>query len=283
MLINSLMLFIEETLPIFILYAYINAWEFTQSDRSNEKAPPGQVSSLQLTYMFILGKNYHHLMYISAIILGLLFSYLLTSIRPWLGSSYTGTGYEALLVIMTIICVITVVFGLHAKGMLARKLYFSISLFTLILPHASDFIVFFDSVSKSQLYSSITIGAVLGLGICASISYLLFFLFLNLKNDIVIKLAVSVFLAGQLSNVVNILQQIDVLPSSLPLWNTNEIIADRNEFGQFFHVLFGYDATPTLAYLAVLILSFLILFAFLIKTSNSKKMQIVDSVNGDQL
>jgi high-affinity iron transporter len=151
-----------------------------------------------------------------------------------------------------------------------------------VLPHASDFIVFFDSVSQPQLYSSITIGVTLALGICVSITYLLFFLFLSLKYEQALKLAVSVFLAGQLSNVVTILQQVDLLPSTLPLWNTNEIIADKHEFGQFFHVLFGYDATPTAAYLSLLILSTLIMFTFLTRQAKPIMMQMPNRVNRGQ-
>jgi high-affinity iron transporter len=62
------------------------------------------------------------------------------------------------------------------------------------------------------------------------------------------------------------LQQIDVLSSSLPLWNTNNLIADRNEYGQFFHVLIGYDATPTLIYLCVFGVSTIIIFTLLMRT-----------------
>jgi high-affinity iron transporter len=62
------------------------------------------------------------------------------------------------------------------------------------------------------------------------------------------------------------LQQIDVLSSSLPLWNTNSFIADSNEYGQFFHVLVGYDATPTLIYLVILGASTLIIFTLLMRS-----------------
>jgi high-affinity iron transporter len=266
MLINSLLLFIEETLPIFILYAYICAWHsFFDASQKALQLETKQVKPLP-NWVFAL-KQDHHFFYFCSIVLGLLCSAILTHFRPWLGMTLEGIGYEILLIGISLSLTAGVIFGQTTNNDIVRKLLFSLSLFLLVLPHASDFTVFFTSIGQTQLYASVYVGISVGLGICISISYLLFFVFVNIERSLPLKLAIALFLAGQLSNIVTVLQQIDVLSSSLPLWNTNNLIADRNEYGQFFHVLIGYDATPTLIYLAVFGASTILIFTLLMRTN----------------
>jgi len=277
MLINSLLLFIEETLPIFILYAYICAWHsFFDSNQKLLTADDKKVNMLTMWWFAL--KQDHHFFYLCTIMLGLLSSAILTHFRPWLGMTLEGIGYEVLLIGISLSLTASVIFGQITKNNLIRKLLFSLSLFLLVLPHASDFIVFFTSVGQTQLHASVYVGVSVGLGICISISYLLFFVFLNIDNSLPLKLAIALFLAGQLSNIVTVLQQIDVLSSSLPLWNTNNLIADRNEYGQFFHILIGYDATPTLIYLVVFGVSTIVIFTLLMRTNLTESKSTVHGV-----
>lgn len=265
MLINSLLIFIEETLPIFVLYAYLCAWHSYFEYRKETKPVKTNAIGSFAGEVFKL-KQDHHIYFICAILLGLLLSAFITSVRPWLGMTLDGIGYEVVLILLALCFVASVLVGQITNNSTTRKVLFSLSLFLLVLPHASDFMVFFASVLQVQLYSSVYVGVSIGLGICLSISYLLFFVFRNIGKSLPLKLAMAIFLAGQLSNIVTILQQIDVLSSSLPLWNTNGFIADSNEYGQFFHVLVGYDATPTLIYLVILGASTLIIFTLLMSS-----------------
>lgn len=265
MLINSLLIFIEETLPIFVLYAYLCAWHsFFEGRNETKTLQTNDVKSLSGKVLKL--KQDHHVYFICAILLGLLLSVFITRVRPWLGMTLDGIGYETLLIVLAICSVVSVLLGQMTNNGTKRKGLFSLSLFLLVLPHASDFMVFFKSVVQVQLYASVYVGVSIGLGICLSISYLLFFVFLNVGTSLPLKGAIAIFLGGQLSNIVNVLQQIDVLSSSLPLWNTNGFIADSNEYGQFFHVLVGYDATPTLIYLVILGASTLVIFTLLMRS-----------------
>jgi high-affinity iron transporter len=279
MLINSLLLFIKETLPIFILYTYICAWHsFFDSSKKSLPLTAKRHKPLS-TWIFTLRQD-HHFFYLFAIILGLLSSAILTYFRPWLGMALEGIGYEILLIVISLSLTTGVILGQTTNNDITRKLLFSLSLFLLVIPHASDFIVFFTSVGQTQLRASVYVGVSIGLGICVSISYLLFFVFLNIDKSLPLKIAIALFLAGQLSNIVTILQQIDVLSSSLPLWNSNNFIADRNEYGQFFHVLVGYDATPTLIYLVVFGAATIIIFTLLMRTKVTENKNTVHGVIG---
>ena len=253
MLINSLLLFIEETLPVFILYAYLCASRHVLTSTLNTHT---QV----------------HGYFISAIVCGLLLSIGLTHIRPWLGMSFEGVGYELCLIVVSILFAGSLLSAQSEYRSQVRTLMASLSLFWLVLPQASDFTVFMVSVAQNQSISSLfigsnigmTVGMSLGFGICISISYLVFVMFSNISNERPLKLAISLFLAGQLSHIVIILQQVDMLSSSLPLWNTTNLVADTSEYGQFLKVVVGYDATPTLLYMGVLVSSSLLIFTYLV-------------------
>lgn len=259
MLINSLLLFIEETLAVSVLYAYLCALQHYQvaSLRSNR-------DSLS-----------HHTCCASAILLGILLSLPFTYIRPYLGMAFNGIAYELVLITFTIVTVCSLLLSQCFTNIMLKRLFFSISLILLAIPHSSDFMVFFMSVTHTQslndmaagLSAGMIAGISVGFGICISVGYLLFFLFSSVKSKLPLKVAIALFLASQLSGIVNILQQIDALSSSLPLWNSNKFIADNNEYGQFFNVLFGYDATPTFFYLTSLITFSLLILGFLIKVS----------------
>jgi high-affinity iron transporter len=269
MLINSLLLFIQETLPICILYAYLCTWHalFDTHKHSLRLLEQANCKENTTTRSF---KGDHHIMYTLSIFIGLVVSSTSTEVRQWLGMTLDGIGYEVVLMVITVACVACVLLAPCLRKPLHRKIYFSFSLFLIVLPHASDFQVFLSSVPQAQVKSIVYVAMSIGLGICISISYLLFFLFMNLNKARPFKLAIAVFLAAQLSSIVVILQQIDLLSSSLPLWNSNYLIADKSEYGQFFHALFGYDATPTLLYLIALGLFSFFIFIFLMKSPFSK-------------
>lgn len=298
MLINSLLIFIEETLPICILYAYLCAWHATLApanmhikDDKNQNSLLGKTQfGLALSIPIAISKvgkqlfmrlsaerapQQQHVYYFFAIMLGLICSVFFTQLRPSLGMAFEGLGYEVALIALSIMCVTCVLVAMRTPIPIVSKLLFSVGLFFLVVPHASDFIVFLSSVAQAQLHSIVYVGMSIGFGICISISYLLFVAFLNIKKSYALKLAISLFLAGQLSGIVNTLQQIDILSSTLPLWNSNDFIADRNEYGQFFHVLFGYDATPSSIYLLVLATFSVLIFTFLMSITPHK-----DNVHG---
>ena len=266
MLINSLLIFIEETLAIFILYAYISVWltfyyPNAKFELCNKQHSTQNNKSLK---KFRFGRQAY---FILAIIFGLIFSITFTQIRPWLGMTMNGFGYEIFLMLVASTSIASILIAMTKSKLVNPQFCFSFALFLMVIPHASDLFVFLSSVTQSNMHAGAYAGMSIGLGICFSISYLLYFFFLHINNVLLYQFALSLFLSAQSSSIVVTLQQIDVLSSSLPLWNSNYLVEDKSEFGQFFKVLFGYDATPTLLYLAVLITFTFIILGFLVKSS----------------
>jgi len=59
------------------------------------------------------------------------------------------------------------------------------------------------------------------------------------------------FASGQLNQALNLLLQIDFLPSFESVWDSNFILNENSELGYFFTALFGYEATPSLLHVSV--------------------------------
>ncbi|WP_131258046.1 hypothetical protein [Pseudobowmanella zhangzhouensis] len=100
------------------------------------------------------------------------------------------------------------------------------------------------AVTSSQ---SIVLGALLGLGITLSAAILLYALASWLGGrhlPLVAALMLSLFIAGQLAHTSHLLVQIDWLSQSDPWWNTAEFLPENSLIGQFLAVLLGYQDTP---------------------------------------
>ena len=84
------------------------------------------------------------------------------------------------------------------------------------------------------------------------------------------------FIIGQLMHAIILLQQVDILPSSQPLWDSSQFIAENSEFGQLLTVLFGYESTPSFLQLIIYMIAFIIPVMF----RNSKVIFL--SLRGEQ-
>jgi high-affinity iron transporter len=119
---------------------------------------------------------------------------------------------------------------------------------SLFINGVSFSIYFVNFWSQADAPQSILLGTALGLGICLSISVLLYFSMLWLKQmfgPISIVLALVLHASGQLADAVSLLVQVDWLEQSEGLWDLSNIFHDQSEFAHLFNALFGYRASPS--------------------------------------
>ena len=104
-----------------------------------------------------------------------------------------------------------------------------------------------------------------------SFSALLYFsLHWFIKKEFFILLYVvwALFLSGQISQVVNLLQQVDIIKSSGALWDSTNLVKDSSEYGHLLKTLFGYEAGPSLEFIMLYTASLLLfIVTFFIKSS----------------
>ncbi|MBU2113387.1 MAG: hypothetical protein KKE94_06385 [Gammaproteobacteria bacterium] len=216
MLINSVLAFTRELLPVFILIATV----------------------LQLP----LNKPWRLLLQSTALgaIATLCFTPLLGNITQW----FDGNGLELLFMLLQLVTLAALVLALYHRRLnylvtLAISAQMSLAGINLLL-----FVLTVSSAEKTS--DAIWLGAVLGLGIGSSICVLLYQVLFELRRfcSVVIVLMLALTGARQTSEIIALLAQTDWLTLEQKLWDSSVLLHEQTEIGVFFHALFGYEATP---------------------------------------
>ncbi|WP_218312449.1 FTR1 family iron permease [Alteromonas antoniana] len=223
MLINTVILFIRDTLPVFLLVSLVLA----------------------------LGSQFIRMLTV-ALVCGLILAMLTYSSLGTLSALFNGGGFELLNVFA-----LAVAWAGFCEWMrrltTASKTDSGWPLFVLIvaitLVNAVPFFIYsFAYWSTQQADMALMVGTVIGLGISCSVAVLLFVGVSALERPWAKRAMLSVFVAGQVASIAVWLEQINVLTESSRLWNTSDWVADDSEYGHLLNVLFGYEATPSAAY-----------------------------------
>jgi high-affinity iron transporter len=125
---------------------------------------------------------------------------------------------------------------------------------------AVETVIFMLAIAYTSSPVQLVIGAVIGLAIALGVSYAMFRVGLRLNLGrffAIVGSLLMVVAAGLLSDLVQNLQQLNVLPgASMTLWNVSRTLPDDTGIGDVLHGLVGYSASPTVLQ-AVLWVAFL--------------------------
>lgn len=94
----------------------------------------------------------------------------------------------------------------------------------------------------------VLIGGVVGASIGASVGIIVYYmLVLNPARRSLLwcHMVLAVVASGILGQAVPLFEQIDILPSTEPLWNTSSIVSETSPVGQLLYAIVGYEATPS--------------------------------------
>ncbi|WP_137167909.1 FTR1 family protein [Salinimonas lutimaris] len=234
MLINTVILFIRDTLPVFLLVSLLLSFVSVPRYAVLSGVGSGGLLAL-LVYLGLDGLlaigdgNGLEWLKIGALLLGWLA--LVVSLLAM--EQQCSNQFKAL-----------------ALGLMA-------ALFT--LPNAIHFLIYSLAYwPGAQSGSAMMLGTVIGLGISLSLAILLNMLLSGLTPAFVRALLLCAFCAGQVAAIANMLEQINWLPDQTRIWNTAGWLKDESEYGHLFNALFGYEETPSQAYLITYCVAFLI-------------------------
>ncbi|MEH6709655.1 hypothetical protein [Paraglaciecola polaris] len=229
MLINTVVLFLRDALPIFVLLSLLRVY-----------ASP----------------KWRHLL--AGVGVGIMLAALVVANQHTVSQWYQGSGYE-LLKCITLITAYMLAAWLIIKE--PKHVYWLAATIVavFVVPRSADFSVFVVGFwFQKDALVPILLGTTLGLGICVSVAVLLDVLLSSVTKSAVVRTAFALFVAGQIANVILLLQQIDWLADPGPLWNMGVIIADESEYGHLLKVLIGYEAAPSSFYLLTLFIALLL-------------------------
>lgn len=236
MLINTVILFLRDVLPLFVLLSLILAIR-----------PMGKLWLLFAITLSIFAC----LFFINQI--------------DFISDKFNGAGMELFFLschFLVYLCVWFVGY-LHLNDRDQSSSLWKITMSALLIItfviNGTNFLVYFNGFwSQADAPQSILLGTFLGLGICLSIAVLLHFSLLWLAKKWgygSVILTLLVYASGQLTGSLNLLVQIDWLEHSQPIWDLNEIISDQSELGHFLNVLIGYEASPSIHQLSLYLLA----------------------------
>ncbi|MGO4893019.1 hypothetical protein [Flavobacterium sp. W21_SRS_FM6] len=227
MLINTVILFLRDALPIFVLIGLL-------------------LGQVQLSKRVFIG----------SLFAGLACSLIFIQQVDVLGEMFAGTGLEITLwclhffiyCLVVLLGVSPLLFSSHDISRVNQIMACGL-LVLIIVAKGTNFLLYFNGyLNQQNALQSMLIGTLLGLGICLSLAILLYFFthWLNRKNGVFAPwLVLLVFATGQLVNAINLLVQVDVISDAAPIWNTQWLVDNESEYGHLLNVLIGYAATPT--------------------------------------
>ena len=237
MLSNTVFLFLKDALPIFLLCSLL----LSMTRHSQIKHP---LSTKRL---------------IVTIILGVIVAAVLSTFIQQLSGIFDGRGYELLSIVLLFL---SYLLFLILTNYLNRDSNFNLHIIQclivlILVSNGIDFLVYLKGFwSITDASQAIAIGIVIGLGICSSLSILLFFL-IDLrpfnKQKVMAWTILIFFCAGQLLQVVQLLNQIDLIANSSTLFNLEVFIADDSALGYFLNSFIGYKSSPTFVELSIFI------------------------------
>jgi high-affinity iron transporter len=261
MLINTIILFFRDALPIFVL------------------------STILLSILQRKGITHHW--YYFAVLTSIGLSLMLLNTIGELSHLLDDTGREWFYASCYIFCYAVSLLLLSqqdkldsqntVKSLTILRLCAGVLVVTVMALNGANFLIYLTGFWSQNNASDVLItGVVLGIGICVSIAVLLYFFmaFINNYFRMFRETMLIFFSAGLLMRATNLLIQIDAFPSNNFLWDSNHVILEDSEIGQLLTAFFGYDATPTLLQLALYILAIVMAFSLLyVRTSFFSNIQ----------
>lgn len=232
MLINTVILFLRDALPVFVLLVYLHAL-------------------LKLNQFWVT----------LSLVAGVILSLLYVSQIQLISSYFQGNGVELFRwLVQCIIYLLTLLLGyklLRKETPSARYLLITaaIMISLTVAAKGGHFMLYFAGYwQQNHMLHAMLLGTLLGIGICVSIAILLYLASLWLRQRCglwITWLLLLLHATGQLTNALSLLVQIDLISSDSATWNSHKLISNQSETGYLFNVLFGYQATPSLAQLVL--------------------------------
>lgn len=237
MLINTVILFLQNALPIFVITTLLLI----------------SFSTKELALISIKWR-------ISGVVITAVTTFILSENLENISVTYDGMGVELFLSLSYLLIYVFSIFLFVFNDKHFTKQFGFLVFYIITCINGAHFIIYLANYwTQAQQVDSMLIGIILGGGICLSISILLYFLLKSADYNLYFhtsKYFLLLFSLGQLMHAIVLLQQVDILSSSQALWDSSRFITEDSEVGQLLTVLFGYESTPSLLQLIIYIIAF---------------------------
>ncbi|MDZ7902530.1 MAG: hypothetical protein U5L01_08305 [Rheinheimera sp.] len=234
MLINTVVLFLRELMPVMLLLSVLSVWQ-----REHWRALLMCIAVPALIVLLMMAKQYSKIsLWADGAGLELVYAILYFSVPLLLALALILSKFR--------ICLV----GFAGAALLA-------------INGSNLVLYFFVYQREASATPALLLGSALGVGIGLSVAVLLYYSLDELKRfrRQYFYWVVALIAARQSSEATQILIQSDWIPGGPVLWDSQKIINEQSEYGQFFNALVGYEATPTLSQLIAYFLTAAVILA----------------------
>ncbi len=228
MLINTVVLFLRELMPVMLLLSVLLVWH-----RDHWRILLVSIALPACLILLIMAKQYSEIsLWADGAGLELVYAILYFSVPFLLALALIWQRFSG--------CIV----GFAGAALLA-------------INGSNLVLYFFVYQREASATSSLLLGAAIGVGIGLSVAVLLYYALDELKRfgRQYFCWVVAFIAARQSSEATQILIQSDWIVGGPVLWDSQNIINEQSEYGQFFNALVGYEATPTLSQLIAYVLT----------------------------
>lgn len=233
MLINTVLMFLRELLPLFLLLATVLIWH--------------RAVWRSFAVLFLLPAS-------SALL-------LISSQMVWISERLDGFGLELLYSALYLSCF--VLLSLAALKPKRSTLFSALAAACLLSVSGTNLLLYvWLPTQGDSTPADLVLGSALGLGIGASIAVLWYYLLTELKQWHGKIFAVFLSLLGvrQVMMASALLIQSDWLPEGPMVWQTEQWLSEQSVGGFFLQAAMGYEATPSLTQVLLFLCGFCVLF-----------------------
>ena len=233
MLINTVLMFLRELLPLCLLLATLLVWH--------------RAVWRQFLWYFALP---------SALMLSLISLQMV-----WISEQLDGLGLELLYSFLYLSCFVLLCLATRTtKSALWAAAFAAACLCSISGSHLLLYI--WLPAQAENTPADLLLGSALGAGIGASIAVLWYYLLTELKQWRPVSFALMLSFTGvrQVMMASALLIQSDWLVAGPVLWQSGDWLSEQSELGFFLQALMGYEATPVVSQLLLYLVCFGVLF-----------------------
>ncbi|AWL13334.1 hypothetical protein HMF8227_02886 [Saliniradius amylolyticus] len=237
MLSSSIILFLRDALPVFVLLAFIVAMLQHQQERQVRRWFSAAVIALLLLYLFIQASS---------------------RVAQW----FHGQGLEVLLLALRAcqfgLLYLMLIGWWFRRARLWQYAAFVLAVITAVMELHDSALYFVAYWQQAPVV--VLLGTILGITVClavATLVHLMMTLLLQQPDRALVWIPVMLYGTGRLTDALPLLMQADLLPASPPLWQFQSLLADETELGYLLNVLVGYQSSP----LAIQVLVYIVALA----------------------
>lgn len=167
------------------------------------------------------------------------------------GQEFANAGLQCLVYLLTL-CIVAVAMNSAPQRVLFTTLAAGAVSCAMVREGSEIYLYVNGFASAAELRGAVFTGSALGSGIGISVGILLYSALRALPPRTCFRVCIVLLAligAGMVMQAALLLEQVDLLPSGAPVWDSSFLVPEQSIPGELLYAVFGYESTPSAAQL----------------------------------